>query len=49
MNNIKIVNGGSVWGDNCTHCMACIAGCPKEAIEYEKKTQGKTIYYLYDE
>lgn len=48
MNNIKIVNGRPVWGDNCTHCMACIAGCPKEAIEYGKKTQGKTRYYLGD-
>ena len=26
--------------------MACIAGCPAEAIEYGKKTQGKPRYYL---
>ncbi len=26
--------------------MACIAGCPTEAIEYGKKTQDKPRYYL---
>ena len=46
LNNIKIENGKPSWGKNCTHCMACIAGCPKEAIEYGKKTQGKPRYYL---
>lgn len=49
LNNISIVNGRPVWGKTCTHCMACIAGCPAEAIEYGKKTQGKTRYYLGDE
>lgn len=46
LNNVKLVNGTPVWGKNCTHCMACIAGCPAEAIEYGKKTQGKPRYYL---
>ena len=46
LNNVKLVNGKPTWGKNCTHCMACIAGCPTEAIEYGKKTQGKTRYYL---
>lgn len=46
LNNIKLVDGKPTWGKKCTHCMACIAGCPKEAIEYGKKTQGKTRYYL---
>lgn len=46
LNNIKIDNGKPSWGKNCTHCMACIAGCPTEAIEYGKKTQGKPRYYL---
>ncbi len=49
LNNINISNGRPVWGKNCTHCMACIAGCPCEAIEYGKKTQGKPRYYLGDE
>lgn len=49
LNNIKLVNGKPSWGKDCTHCMACIAGCPKEAIEYGKKTQGKPRYYLGEE
>ena len=49
LNNIKLANGRPVWGDQCTHCMACIAGCPNEAIEYGKKTVGKPRYYLGDE
>lgn len=46
LNNIKLTNGKPVWGDQCTHCMACIAGCPNGAIEYGKKTVGKPRYYL---
>ena len=46
LNNIKIENGKPVWGKNCTHCMACIAGCQNKAIEYGKKTVGKPRYYL---
>ena len=46
LNNIKLTNGKPVWGNQCTHCMACIAGCPNEAIEYGKKTVGKPRYYL---
>lgn len=46
LNNVKMKNGKPSWDKNCTHCMACIAGCPAEAIEYGKKTQGKPRYYL---
>lgn len=46
LNNVTLSDGKPVWGKNCTHCMACIAGCPQEAIEYGKKTQGKPRYYL---
>jgi ferredoxin len=46
LNNIKIVNGTPQWGRDCTQCMACICGCPKEAIEYRRRTQGKRRYYL---
>lgn len=49
LNNVTLINGKPAWGKDCTHCMACIAGCPAEAIEYGKKTQGKTRYYLGDE
>lgn len=45
MNNIEMVNGFPQWNHDCTHCMACICYCPKEAIEYGKKSKGKRRYY----
>lgn len=44
LNNIQLVNGSPKWGETCTHCMACICGCPVEAIEYGKKSKGKPRY-----
>lgn len=44
LNNITVKDGKPSWGDKCTHCMACICGCPTEAIEYGKKSQGKLRY-----
>ena len=46
LNNIRLENGKPVWGKNCTHCMACICYCPKEAIEYGKKSRGKQRYHF---
>lgn len=43
--NITLKDGQPVWGDNCTHCMACICDCPTEAIEYGKKSVGKPRYH----
>lgn len=48
MNNISIKEGIPVWSDNCTHCMACITGCPAEAIEYGRKSIGKPRYRCPD-
>lgn len=45
--NISIKDGEPVWHGNCTQCMACIASCPKNAIEYGRKAKGKRRYYLY--
>ena len=45
LNNIKMAQGKPFYGDNCTHCMACICACPTEAIEYKKHTVGKARYY----
>ena len=45
LNNIKLADGLPVYGDSCTHCMACICGCPTEAIEYNKRTVGKARYF----
>ena len=28
------------------HCMACICYCPKEAMEYGKKSKGKLRYHF---
>lgn len=39
LKNIRIENDKPKWGANCTHCMACICKCPKEAIEYGKHSQ----------
>ncbi len=46
LGNVTMADGKPVWGKNCTHCMACICKCPKEAIEYGKKSKGKNRYYI---
>lgn len=46
LNNIDMVSGKPVWKGNCTHCMACIAGCPTEAIEYKDKSKGQHRHYI---
>lgn len=43
-NCISMENGKPVWGQGCTHCMACICNCPVEAIEYGKVSVGKPRY-----
>ena len=44
LKNIRLVDGKPLWQGNCTHCMACIARCPKAAIEYGQKSIGKERY-----
>ena len=44
LGNIRIQDGRPVWGDRCTHCMACICGCPAAAIEYGRASRGKPRY-----
>lgn len=44
LQNIKLVNGKPIWNHHCTHCMACISHCPKEAIEYGKHSRGLPRY-----
>lgn len=44
MGNIRLEGGKPVWGRRCTHCMACICGCPAKAIEYGRISQGKPRY-----
>lgn len=45
--NITIEDGEPVWHGNCTQCMACISSCPKNAIEYGRRSKGKRRYYLF--
>lgn len=44
LENVSIENGKPKWGNSCTHCMACICKCPKEAIEYGKHSKGLPRY-----
>lgn len=46
LDNIALVNGKPEWNGNCTHCMACIGGCPVAAIEYKSKSKGRRRYYI---
>ncbi len=46
LNNIRLVDGKPVWGNSCTHCVACISLCPKEAIEYGFMTKKRNRYHL---
>lgn len=45
-NSVKLIDGKPVWGEGCTHCMACICYCPSEAIEYGKISLGKPRYHF---
>ena len=45
LGNIELKDKKPVWGKKCTHCMACINLCPKEAIEYGRHTRGKPRYH----
>ena len=44
LNNISLKDRKPVWGQECTHCMACIANCPTEAIEYGTISRTKEKY-----
>lgn len=44
LKNIQLMDGKPSWSDNCTHCMACICRCPKEAIEYGRHSKGLPRY-----
>ena len=42
--NITLADGRPVWNGRCIHCMACICGCPAEAVEYGKQSREKPRY-----
>lgn len=45
LNNITMREGTPTWGHDCTHCMACVHQCPKQAVEFRKISVGKNRYY----
>ncbi len=44
LSNVRMDNEKPVWGNDCTHCMACICHCPTEAIEYGKHSRNLPRY-----
>lgn len=49
LNNIRLEGGRPVWLGSCTHCMACIGGCPAKAIEFKNVSQGRHRHYVMDD
>ncbi len=43
--NITISGGKPSWNHRCEQCLACIQWCPKEAIQYGKKTPQYERYH----
>lgn len=48
LNNITLADGRPVWHGTCTHCMACIGGCPAGAIEYGQKSKDRHRYDIME-
>ena len=46
LHNITLENGRPKWHGNCNTCDACYHYCPKNAIQYGKKTRGKGQYFF---
>lgn len=42
--NIEMKNKKPSFQHNCEQCMACVQWCPKQAINYKKKTQNRGRY-----
>ncbi len=45
--NIKKINDGIFFEENCILCMRCYNGCPNFAIQYTKKTLDRKKYKRY--
>ena len=46
LQNITLEEGRPKWHGNCNTCDACYHYCPKNAIQYGKKTKGKGQYHF---
>ncbi|MDD3294703.1 MAG: EFR1 family ferrodoxin [Geobacteraceae bacterium] len=43
--NISMETGIPLWRGNCEQCLACLQWCPKECIQYGRKTKGYKRYH----
>lgn len=48
VDNIQMVGGLPQWQHHCQHCLACLHFCPKECIQYTRKTVGRKRYHHPD-
>lgn len=46
--NIKMSDRLPTWQHHCEQCFACLHWCPQMAIQYGKKTSGRTRYHHPD-
>jgi len=44
VSNIKITDGKPAFSGKCEHCLGCIHACPKQAVNWDGKTEGKQRY-----
>jgi ferredoxin len=45
VSNITLEDGKPVWNHGCLQCLACLQWCPKEAIQYGRKTHAYERYH----
>lgn len=44
MDNISLIDGKPVWGNDCVLCEACLNWCPVSASQFDTATEGKDRY-----
>lgn len=47
-NTIKLKDKKPTWEKNCSFCLKCLHHCPKQSIQYGKRTAQRTRYYYSD-
>lgn len=43
--NISMQDGRPVFSHQCEHCIACVQWCPRQAIDWDGRTQNRTRYH----
>lgn len=46
--NIRLIDRLPKWEHHCEQCFACLHWCPQQAIQYGKRTSGRTRYHHPD-